>query len=198
MHKKLATEQAISSVPTVRLFHGSKFVADFTGPRTQNDISAWLFSHMLPLTLKYDTKEYQKYVAATYSNPIRFLYLYPEGDKIDTTKLRKAVMKGGMYAESAVPADLIPNLLATRNLKQLPALVTVSADMWNMAEISGGSVRILGDGVPQSGKRFGDDSSDPHGSFTFLFFLIGIIGIGVFAWKQLSLPKRSLEVAKSV
>lgn len=200
VHKKLASDQGISTVPTVRLFHGTKFASDFVGPRTQSDISAWLFQHMLPIKLTFNSKDYQRYVASTYSNPTRFLYLYPEGDQIDTTNLKKAAMKGGMFAESAVPADLIPNLLKTHSLKQLPVLVTVSAEGWNVAEITAGTVRVTGDGIPKVGKRFGDgsESIDSHGSFTFLFFLLGIIGIGVFAWKQLSLPKRSLESAKSV
>lgn len=182
----------------MRLFHGSKYAGDFTGPRTQNDVSEWLFKHMLPVQLTFDSKDYQRYTTAAYSNPVRFLYLYPEGDKIDTSKLQKAVMKGGIYAECAVPTDLIPNLLTTRSLKQLPALVTVSTEGWYNTELSGGTVRVLGDGAKSTGKRFGDDSIDTHSSFTFIFFLLGIIGIGVFAWRQLSFPKRSLEAAKSV
>lgn len=199
MHKKLATAQAVNGVPTLRLFHGSKYVSDFNGPRTQNDLADWLFKHMLPVKLIFDSKDYTRYTAAAYTNPIRYLYLYPEGDAIDTSKLQKAVMKSGIYAECAVPTDLIPNLLTTRNLKQIPALVSVSADGWYTAELTAGTVRIQGGEGPKAvGKRFGDDSVDTHSSFTFLFFLIGIIGIGVFAWKQLALPKRSLEATKSV
>lgn len=201
VHKKLAQDQAIVGVPTMRLYQGKKVIADYKGPRTQSDLSAWLQSRLQPLKLDYNSAAFERYVESSYTMPRRFLYLYPAGDAIDTTTLVKSAQLRGSYAEVAVPESQVHSLLTTRKLRKLPILVTVSSQGWEEVEISSGEVKESPSSPKMAGKRFGDGSSgsmDSHGSFTFLFFLIGIIGIGVFAWKQLRVAKRQHDALKSV
>jgi thiol-disulfide isomerase/thioredoxin len=201
VHKNLASEQGISGVPTMKLYNGKNFLADYKGPRTQQDMAEWLFDKLKPIKLEYDTSAWSRFTQNSYSEPVRFLYIYPQGDSPNTQKLYDAIKLKGIYAECEIPKDKVNHFLQSYNLDHLPLLTTVTLGGFTVVK-NNEIDSVFNELTPkkEGSKRFGDDSSnsDSHAAFTFLFFLIAIIALAIFAWNKLSIPRNTKEAAKSV
>lgn len=201
VHKTLAAEQGISGVPTVKLYNGKTWVADYKGPREQMDMANWIFSRLTPIKIEYNTKAWSQFTQNNYAAPVRFMYIYAQGENPDTSKLSQAVRVKGIFAECEIPTDQVASFLESYNVKSLPLFASVNSGAFTSIKSNEIDLVIEGQGNAKANqRRFGDGSitGDSHGAFTFLFFLCGIIGLAVFAWKKLAIPKMPRESSKMV
>lgn len=207
VHVNLASEQGVQSVPTVKLYNGKKNVADYSGARTQADISDWLFERLLPLKLEYDTKAWSRYTQSSYALPPRFVYVHADDEKPDTAKLYEAIRHKGIFAEVSIQRQKVEAFLASYQLKSLPLLAT--AQLGALTPINNNDIdKALKNALsttPASDagtKTFGGKDSagegDSHSTFTLLFFIVTLTGLAYFVWKKLGAPKRHLELSKTV
>lgn len=194
----LATQEGITQVPTMKLYNGKVNVADYSGVRSQADLSRWLFLRIKPIELQYNTAAWSAYTQSAYGVPLRFIYVYMEGESPNIKALYDSVKGKGVLAKTALPADQVQAFLKSYDLRSLPVFATCLLGRLNTIKMQ--DIETIGDTTTGrlDSKRFGDDASDPHSTFTFLFFLIGMIGIGVFAYRNISIPKRPVDMSKSV
>jgi hypothetical protein len=199
-HQKLATDQGISSVPTMKLYNGKHNVADYSGPRTQSEMASWVFPRLLPITLTYNSPAWARYTQTQYALPSRFIYLYAEGNKPDTSALYEVIKHRGIFATSEIPSDKVQAFLRSYSLKSLPILVTSVSG--RLSPVPSNDIdSVITDALVEKteGKKFGTGTeSDSHSTFTFFFFLVGIIGLGVFAYRKISFPQRHHDPLKTV
>lgn len=204
VHKKVAAEQMVSSVPTLKLFNGISFLADYKGPRTQLEMGEWLIDRLIPSKIEYKTPEWSRYTQTSYSLPARFLYIHSEDQRNDISSLVAKVQKNhGIFAETTIPSTEIEAFLSSYSLTSLPVFASVVNGHLTQvpdSDISGyvKNIRTGQDSTTQEGKRFGNDGFDSHSTFTFVFLLAGIIGIAVFAYKKLRFPKKPHDHMRTV
>ena len=199
-HQRLATEQGLSSVPTKKFYTGKQNVADYKGARTQAEMASWIYARLLPIKLTYSSPEWARFTQTPYALPHRFIYIYEDGATPDTSALYDAVKQRGVFATAAIPANTVSAFLKSYDIKALPVLVKAVSGRLTVVP-SNNLDAVVTETVTDKtvGKTFGTGfESDSHSTFTFFFFLIGIIGIGVFAWRKISFPKRQHDAMKTV